>query len=311
MNIGISGMGRMGRFHLECLMVNHPDTRVLTYWDPVFHQPINNRSAQVLPSRDWDTFCTFEGLEKVLICSPTEFHFEQITELLKRDIEIYVEPPLCRTREEANKLDALDDSLKEKLNLLPNQFDRLDFQFAYSVCRKEFFGTPVFAEISSSTTLLIGEDKKQSGVFESASLYLDQFLRLIPESPDAVYASTRDESSEDFPTEQISIELYSKNRLIGQIRINRNSAIGQSPQWKIDGIKGGYYQEKVFLKTEEEEVFSQPARKVAGELPVLNTGFREKSRDEKASDLQRSFNVIRALDAAGRSVLEKKVIPLA
>ncbi len=311
MKIGIIGIGRMGRFHLERLCMSKLDCEFLTYWDPGFDQSINIGSNHLKPSEDWDSFVSHPDLETVLLCSPTKFHFEQFTALIKAGKTVCVEHPVCFSREEVEKINAFSDSEKQQLRMLPNQFNQTDYFYAQQAVDAGTFGKSLYAEISSAGSKLIGKNNHSAQLFEMTSLYLDQFLQLLPVKPVSLFASSCDQLTDEFPANQLSIMLFSETNSIGQIQINRNSSVPFKPFWKVEGANGGYFEEKIYLRTDEEEIYSQPASKLFPDLPEENSEYSFTwNAQESSEDLNRALAIVRILNTIRDSLQKRTVIPI-
>jgi predicted dehydrogenase len=304
-------MGRMGRFHLERLCMTKLDCEFLVYWDPGFNRSINIGSNHIQPSQGWDSFVNHSDMETVLLCSPTEFHFEQLLTLIKAGKTVYVEHPVCFTLEEVDKINAFSDSEKQQLKMLPNQFNQTDYFYARQAVDEGTFGTSLYAEISSAGAKLIEFENHSSQLFEMISLYLDQFLQLLPVTPDAVFAVSTDQPADELPANQLSIMLFSKTNSIGQIQINRNSSVPSKPLWKVEGANGGYFEGKIYLRTDEEEIYSQPASKLFPDLPEENSEYAfTMNAQESSGDLKRALLVVRILNTLRDSLEKRTVIPI-
>ena len=308
MNIGISGLGRTGRFHHECLRIHHPETIISSIWDPSANSAAE---GEISISNSWEDFLNQQEIETVFLCGPTQVHFEQLKELLSAGKTVFVEHPICFTLQEAKEINQFSDDQKSMLNLLPNQFDQIDFHFASGLVKEKSFGNCNYAEISSCGSQLIGQQNQSEQLFEIASLYTDQFLQFVSHSPDSVFASTTENPTEVFPVQHIELTFFCNSQNVGRIQIDRDAIVPQKPLWKLEGDHGGYFDEKLYLKTEEEEIFPQPASRI---IPVPGNGkidyFEKKSTGQQQEELNRALFAVAILEAARESLTKQKVIPI-
>ncbi len=104
-NIGILGAGKMAYWHLRAYNSN-PKCRVITICNPS-----SNRGA-ILAGKFGIKHClkndeemlSLAGLDGIDISVPTGLHAGLICRALEKGINIYVEKPMCRTMEEADRI---------------------------------------------------------------------------------------------------------------------------------------------------------------------------------------------------------------
>lgn len=99
-NIGVAGLGRIGKIHLKNLSRNFPEVNVLGVMD-VFDK--SKKIAEEFNVRHFvktfDELLTIEGLNTVVICSPTDTHAEYVEKAAKAGMNIFCEKPLDLTLE--------------------------------------------------------------------------------------------------------------------------------------------------------------------------------------------------------------------
>ena len=109
--IGLTGLGRIGKVHLESLVFRLPEAEVLAVSDP------NPDTAAVAESYGVDTFyesyeevLAHPGIEAVVICSPTGTHKEYIEKAAAAGKHIFCEKPLEMT---VAKIQSIEDTVKK------------------------------------------------------------------------------------------------------------------------------------------------------------------------------------------------------
>jgi predicted dehydrogenase len=104
-NIGIIGLGSIGKRHARIIKEYLPDVKlhiVRSGKGPNVYDPMFND----VPIYDSVTTLIKEDIDAVIICSPSSVHIEQSTDLIEANIPILIEKPL------SNNLDKIDDFQK-------------------------------------------------------------------------------------------------------------------------------------------------------------------------------------------------------
>jgi len=94
-NIGIAGLGRIGKIHLKNLSRNFPEVNVLGVMD-VFDESKKIAKKFNVSNfvKTFDELLAIEGLNAVAICSPTNTHAEYVEKAAKAGKHIFCEKPL-------------------------------------------------------------------------------------------------------------------------------------------------------------------------------------------------------------------------
>ncbi|MDD4191412.1 MAG: inositol 2-dehydrogenase [Mangrovibacterium sp.] len=94
-NIGIAGLGRIGKIHLKNLSRNFQDVNVLGVMDVLEGSREIAKEFNV-PNfvRTFDELLAIEGLNAVAVCSPTNTHADYVEKAARAGMDIFCEKPL-------------------------------------------------------------------------------------------------------------------------------------------------------------------------------------------------------------------------
>lgn len=94
-NIGIAGLGRIGKIHLKNLSRNFPEVNVLGVMDVLEESEKVAREFNVPHFvKTFDELLAIEGLNAVAICSPTNTHAAYVEKAARAGMNIFCEKPL-------------------------------------------------------------------------------------------------------------------------------------------------------------------------------------------------------------------------
>jgi myo-inositol 2-dehydrogenase/D-chiro-inositol 1-dehydrogenase len=94
-NIGIAGLGRIGKIHLKNLSRNFPEVNVLGVMDVLEESEKIAREFNVPHFvNTFDELLAIEGLNAVAICSPTNTHAAYVEKAARAGMNIFCEKPL-------------------------------------------------------------------------------------------------------------------------------------------------------------------------------------------------------------------------
>ncbi|MGV8096091.1 MAG: inositol 2-dehydrogenase [Mangrovibacterium sp.] len=94
-NIGVAGLGRIGKIHLKNLSRNFPEVNVLGVMDVLEGSQEIAKEFNV-PNfvRTFDELLAIEGLNAVAICSPTNTHADYVEKAARAGMNVFCEKPL-------------------------------------------------------------------------------------------------------------------------------------------------------------------------------------------------------------------------
>ncbi len=97
LNVGIVGLGRLGRQHAQCLRYRLPDARLVAAASPVEAERQHAREVLGVPQvfDSLEEMLGLENLDAVVLVTPTSLHAEQSIRVLEAGKHLFVEKPLA------------------------------------------------------------------------------------------------------------------------------------------------------------------------------------------------------------------------
>ena len=244
--IGLTGLGRIGKVHLESLVFRLPEAEVLAVSDP------NPATKEVAESYGVNTFyesyeevLTHPGIEAVVICSPTSTHLAYIELAAQAGKHIFCEKPLEMTVE---KIQHIDDVVKKygvKLQVGFNRRFDADFAAVKEQVDAGNIGDPHILRITSRDPgpPPISYIKGSGGIFMDMTIHDFDMARFIVGSEvTEVYAKgmvrVDPEIGEAGDVDTAIIQLTFENGTIAAIDNSRKAVYGYDQRMEIFGSKG-------------------------------------------------------------------------
>lgn len=106
LQVGVVGLGRMGRRHAENILHRVPQAALLCACSPAqadltwAEESLAPHQVRVYPS--FEELIETPGLEAVIIASATHVHASQSLEALRRGLHVLCEKPVCKTLAEVS-----------------------------------------------------------------------------------------------------------------------------------------------------------------------------------------------------------------
>ena len=127
-NVALAGLGRIGKIHLRNLSRNFPEIKVIAVMD-VFDESKTIATEFNVPVfvKDFDELIAVEGVDAVVICSPTDTHADYVVKAAKAGKHIFCEKPLDLSLERVKEVLAIVEECGVKLMLGFNR--RFDPEF--------------------------------------------------------------------------------------------------------------------------------------------------------------------------------------
>ncbi|KIX10434.1 uncharacterized protein Z518_01516 [Rhinocladiella mackenziei CBS 650.93] len=183
LNVGVVGIGRMGRRHAMNILRLVPRANLLCACSPA-EADLVWADEHLVPYRV-QVYPTFEemietpGLEAVIIASATELHLKHTTAALDRGIHVLCEKPICTSISELYTLiDKVEANPKTKLMVgFVRRFDE-NYQDAYHKIKEGKIGTPIVIRSQGCEKLDTSSAYKQY-LKGSGGIFLDSIIHDI------------------------------------------------------------------------------------------------------------------------------------
>jgi len=173
-NIGVIGVGRIGRLHTRNLKYQIPGTMVLAVAD-IFEKSAREVASQLeipIAEKDYRVLLENDDIDAVVICSSTDTHAQIISEAAQAGKHIFCEKPIAL---EVGKIDqAITEVKKAEVKLQVGFNRRFDpsFKKARDLVVKGTIGTPHLVRITSRDP----EPPPISYVKVSGGIFLDMMI---------------------------------------------------------------------------------------------------------------------------------------
>lgn len=121
MNGIIIGFGNMGKLHYSKLMSKGAHIPIVVDLDP------SNVNVEAKIYSKIEEVPSFEGIDFIFICTPTNTHFKILEKISEKGIPIFLEKPAVRTMEELNSLKKIKNKFifVGEVELFNNDFEDL------------------------------------------------------------------------------------------------------------------------------------------------------------------------------------------
>ena len=95
LNVGLIGLGKMGISHLAIVNA-HPDVNLIGVCDTSSYvRGVLGKYTGIKTYSDYQSMLDAEGLEAVVIATPSRFHVEMVRSALDRNLHVFCEKPFC------------------------------------------------------------------------------------------------------------------------------------------------------------------------------------------------------------------------
>lgn len=262
--LGIAGLGRAGRYQLECAAMS-PGVRFVAACDS------DPRIAQEdLPLRcytHWADLLADPEVEGVWIATPPESHASLAVEALRAGKPVVLEPPLALDALQAEEVIAA--AARHRLPLTVAHFRRYDPDFlqAQQVTQSGQLGelqtlrltswqfNPPQLRRSSRGESAWRESSPAGGgiLWELGGAALDQLRLLVPASPRSVCARGTPDPDDGFVA---LIEF--DNGAVATLDISRTTLLSRLPHWELTGKLASFAEGMLYRATQEGEIEDLP-----------------------------------------------------
>lgn len=245
-NIGVIGLGRIGKVHLESLAVRLPMANVVAASDPdpSTHEfarklgvtNVTTSSADILQNPD---------IEAVVLCSPTPTHLDFIKKAADAGQHIFCEKPLEMTVEKIREIDSYVRAKKVKLQVGFNRRFDANFSKVRALVESGKIGEPHLLKITSRDPgpPPIEYIKVSGGLFMDMTIHDFDMARFIAGSEVTevfAWADVRVDPAigEAGDIDTAIINLKFENGLLGVIDNSRKAVYGYDQRVEIFGSGG-------------------------------------------------------------------------
>ena len=173
-NVGLIGVGRIGRLHARNLKYQVPGTRLLAVAD-IFEESARETASQLeipIAEKDYRILLDNADIDAVVICSSTDTHAQIIVEAAKAGKHIFCEKPIAL---DLDKIDQAIAAVKRSGVKLQVGFNRRfdpSFKKAKELVAKGTIGIPHLVRITSRDP----EPPPISYVKVSGGIFLDMMI---------------------------------------------------------------------------------------------------------------------------------------
>jgi myo-inositol 2-dehydrogenase/D-chiro-inositol 1-dehydrogenase len=143
-NVGILGLGRIGKIHFENIKLNIPEAEIIAAADPY-----NPYSENGITACGADELLAMSGIDAVIICTPTDTHAEYIEKAAKAGKNIFCEKPHDLSLSTVMESLAIVEKNKVKLMLGFNRRFDPNFLKVKSLVNEGKIGDPHILKITS------------------------------------------------------------------------------------------------------------------------------------------------------------------
>jgi len=247
LNIGVIGLGRIGKVHLESLVYRLPrQAKVVAVSD--IHKK-NYQFARDLGVEelytDYKKIIQHKEIEAVLICSPTATHFQYIKEAALAGKAIFCEKPLELSLEKLKEINQLVQKQNIQLQVGFNRRFDANFEKISQLVKKGKIGDPHILKITSRDPgpPPIDYIKGSGGLFMDMTIHDFDMARYVTHSEvvevyakAAVLVDKAIGEAGDIDTAIITLKFA--NGCIGVIDNSRKAVYGYDQRVEVFGSKG-------------------------------------------------------------------------
>lgn len=149
-NVAVAGLGRIGKIHLKNLCRNFPEIKVVAVMD-VFNESKSVADEFNVPVfvKDFDELLAVEGVDAVVICSPTDTHADYVVKAAKAGKQIFCEKPLDLSLGRVKEVLAIVEECGVKLMLGFNRRFDPEFKKIRQLVVNGAIGDPQIVKITS------------------------------------------------------------------------------------------------------------------------------------------------------------------
>ena len=243
-DLAIVGFGRIGRIHADnILSMQHANLKMIV--DPILDIDAGLKRRGIQQSKNIADLFSLQKIDGVIICSPSNYHVEQIKELSKATKNIFCEKPLGLSIKEIMEVKSLVDSKNLNLHIGFNRRFDPDFSsLKSSVVSGEIGDIHMIKIISRDPSPPpISYIEKSGGMFLDMTIHdFDMVKYLSGVEISEVYAKgdcfidPEIKKANDIDTAVINMTL--ENGVLATIQNSRKAVYGYDQRIEVLGSKG-------------------------------------------------------------------------
>jgi myo-inositol 2-dehydrogenase/D-chiro-inositol 1-dehydrogenase len=245
-NVGVIGLGRIGKVHLENLLYRIPEAHVITAYDP--NRDKQNYAKELgvpVVTQSEEEAINHEQLDAVFICSPTTTHVDIIKKAIDGGKHIFCEKPLDLSIDNIETVSKWVNKSEIKLQVGFNRRFDANFKHIRQEVQEGNIGEPHILTITSRdpTPPPIEFIPTSGGLFMDMTIHDFDMARFIVGSEVVeVFAKAAvkvDDAIKEFDdVDTATIQLEFANGCLGQINNSRQSGYGYDQRLEIFGSNG-------------------------------------------------------------------------
>ena len=292
-NIGLIGLGRIGKMHAKNIFQNLPFFNLKSIADPDPNTDFTQNLEDVVISDNIDNVLSDKTITAVIVCSPTPTHYEIIKKCVMQKKHVFCEKPISFSEDEIKEL----ITIKNKQNIfiqvgLNRRFDQ-DFLVAKEKMDSRALGDihtihitnhdasiPSFKFLKSSGGMLFdlcihdfdmlnfltGEKIKE--IYVNGGVFIDKRLRDIDDVDNAI----------------ITLEL--ENGVLCLIDSSRQTHYGYDQRIELFGSKG-----MILVENKKDNLYSLSDSNQTKSSKIKHS-FIERYRESYLNELKHFYNSI-------------------
>ena len=243
-DLAIVGFGRIGRIHADnILSMQHANLKMIV--DPILDSDEELKRRGIQQSKNIADLFSLQKIDGVIICSPSNYHVEQIKELSKATKNIFCEKPLGLSIKEIMEVKSLVESKNLNLHIGFNRRYDPDFSSLKSSIVSGDIGILHMIKIISRdpSPPPISYIEKSGGMFLDMTIHdFDMVKYLSGVEISEVYAKgdcfidPEIKKANDVDTAVINITL--RNGVLATIQNSRKAVYGYDQRIEVLGSKG-------------------------------------------------------------------------
>lgn len=180
-NVGLIGLGRIGKIHAENILYKLPHLKLQAVADFFLDKTwLDNKNIPVVTTDPNDIFVD-ENIAAVIICSPVDTHFDLIKQATKFNKAIFCEKPISLQVEETAEIVNLVTKTNTKLQIGFNRRYETNFRIVKQKMLQQDIGIPYLIRITSRDPGLPSEEyiASSGGIFYDMTIHDFDMLQYI------------------------------------------------------------------------------------------------------------------------------------